>query len=124
MNIRTNGVAEPVDSLPALEAALDRAFAVSPVEFWIECEDGPQMSMLRNGPHAWLMYLRHGDGDWGFCSLSEELPPGTAEFTLSNGQVDEHPLAWCIPLDQCRRAIHSFFETAGGMPRDVVWLES
>jgi hypothetical protein len=76
--------------------------------------------MLRNGDTAWLMYIRY-PGDAGFSSRGDTRRSGTAEFRLSNGQVDEYPLAWCVDIEQCYMAVAYFFVNNGGRPEWIHW---
>ena len=71
-------------------------------EIWVEAGDGQSMCALINGDLGWLMYLRE-PGDAGFSSRNPDYkgnPDATREYYLSNGQMDEHPAAWAIPIDQ------------------------
>ncbi|WP_247661421.1 Imm1 family immunity protein [Ideonella alba] len=79
--------------------------------------------MLRNSGNAWLMYLRHA-GDSGFVSFGEAGRAGTEKYLLSHGQEDEYPLAWCIELEQCYKAIAYFYVNEGAMPDWVQWHEA
>jgi hypothetical protein len=80
------------------------------------------MTMLRNGDHAWLMYLRY-NGDSGIVSHGDPHVPGTCSYTLSNGQVDEYPLSWCIGVDRCLKAITCFFVNEGTLSDFVSWQQ-
>jgi hypothetical protein len=70
---------------------------------------GPSLVALLNESIGWLMYLRHADGDSGFCSRNptfgdSDVSPDRAfvsrfegvlvpviEYRLANGQVDQYP---------------------------------
>jgi hypothetical protein len=93
-------------------------------ELWASVsQDGPSLSMLRNGPCAWLMYLRF-NGDAGFVSQGELTQTGKASYTLSNGQVDHYPLSWCIDLELCYGAVAYFFAYEGARFPWITWLKS
>jgi len=79
--------------------------------------------MLRNGEHAWLMYLRQA-GDSGLNSVGNEQRAGVEKYVLSNGQTDEYPLAWCIEIEQCYKAMAYFFVNEGERPGWVNWHET
>lgn len=53
-------------------------------EVWLDTSgDGPSLAMLVNGQRAWLMYLRHKDGDTGFSSRNPNYngpPRAVMEF--------------------------------------------
>lgn len=102
--------------------ALARARDRHAFELWASMEGGPSMSMLRNGRHAWLMYLRE-PGDSGFWSVGDATRSGVVAFRLSNGQVDEYPLAWCIDVERGLQAVEAFCAWAGAMPGGVDWAE-
>ena len=91
-------------------------------EIWHTAPDGGHLCALTSGEVGWLMYLRE-TGDAGFSSRNPDYrgPAGqTAAFQLSNGQVDEYPLAWCYPTDVVRRAVEHFVAT-GTPPLFVGW---
>ena len=79
--------------------------------------------MLRNGEHAWLMYLR-SSGDDGFVTKGEDHGGQLVAYRLASGQVDEHPLSWCIDLEQCYKAIAYFFVNDGARPEFVFWQKA
>jgi hypothetical protein len=106
----------------AFEASLDGAMTEPEFELWASVRDGPAMCMLRHGANAWLMYLRC-PGDAGFRSTGVERS-GTASYKLSNGQVDEYPLSWCVDVQQCFDAFRSFHRHQGARPKCVAWADS
>jgi len=78
--------------------------------------------MLRNGEHAFLMYLRE-EGDSGFTSRSQVQSDKMISFTLENGQVDQHPAHWCVGISECLKAFSYFAEHDGARTPDVIWHE-
>ncbi|HEX7863336.1 MAG TPA: Imm1 family immunity protein [Variovorax sp.] len=123
IEVSFNGRPQAIASDEAQRLALEGFDAEPRFELWLSVPDGPSMCMLRNGPHAWLMYLRE-PGDHGFASEGDAALEGVAHYTLSNGQVDEYPLSWCIGLPQCHAAIAFFFASEGRRPDGVTWRES
>ena len=105
----------------AFDASLDTAMAEPTFELWVSVPDGPAMCMLRNGADAWLMYLRW-PADAGFSSMGIERS-GAASYALSNGQVDEFPLSWCVDVQSCFDALRSFHRHHGATPVHS-WAES
>lgn len=99
MELAINGRALDAGSAQAFDAALNGANAEPEFELWATIPDGPSLCMLRNGSNAWLMYLRY-PGDTGLRSCGAETS-GAVHYTLSNGQVDECPRAWCIDVSTC-----------------------
>ena len=85
-------------------------------------EDEQSMTALTNGEFGWLMYLRE-DGDAGFSSRNPDYRGEAAEtmdFYLSNGQLDEYPLAWVLPIKQIERAL-DYFEKHRRLPESIIW---
>ena len=106
----------------AFDASLGSAMAESAFELWVSVPDGPAMCMLRNGADAWLMYLRW-PADAGFRSVGVERS-GTASYALSNAQVDEYPLSWCVDVQSCFDAFRSFHRHQGVRPKCIDWTDS
>ena len=96
-------------------------------ELWlIAGDDGPSLTMLVNGAYAWLMFLQNQD-DVGFHSLNLSYH-GSAElrmkFQLSNGQMDEYPVAWTLALEDAFDACEYFMTTQGGRSPAITWEDS
>ncbi len=122
VRLQLDGLALDVATTERLGQALDEAAARTIFELVACVDEGPAIFMLRNGPHAWLMYLRE-PGHTGFHSCGNPDREGVAAFTRSNGQVDEHPLAWCIDVEQCLQAIAYFCVNDGTQPPWLAWSE-
>jgi len=120
MRITFNGEDQAIASIEELGFALDRFDAESSFEMWIATDDGPSMTMLRNGDHAWPMYLRF-NGDSGFVTRGDQGREGVGAFELSNGQIDEYPLSWCVDLERCYKAIAYFFVNDGAQYSFIEW---
>jgi hypothetical protein len=118
--ISFNGNSKQCETTEALGVLLDEFNHEATFELWIEIAGGPFMGMLRNGENAFLMYLRFA-GDAGVPSRAAVPRPGTATFRLSNGQIDEYPLSWCLEVDQCYQAIAYFFVNEGTKPDWIHW---
>lgn len=91
-------------------------------EVWVETEDGQMMCALINGDRGWLMYLRES-GDGGFSSRNPTYdgpPEAMMEFLLNNGQMDEYPLAWTLPIQEVQRAL-GYFKTERKPPPFITW---
>ena len=91
-------------------------------EVWIETENGQLKCALINGNMGWLMYLRER-GDAGFSSRNPNYDgpaDATLDYYLSNGQRDEYPLAWALPLEEIRCAI-AYFEREQKPPPFITW---
>jgi hypothetical protein len=87
-------------------------------EVWIDHGNFPIMCALINGDRGWLMFLRY-DGDGGFSSrASDYLGPkdAVADYMLSNGQRDEYPVSWTLPVDSIYRALECFAANKSAPP--------
>ncbi len=114
------GADYPCNSIDEFSVALD-AFDVEPVfELWLTVPGGPAVSMLRNGASGWLMYLRDEE-DAGFRSVGESTRTDQCDFRLSNGQIDQYPAAWCVPIEDCYRALAYFFVNDGLRTDQITW---
>ena len=90
-------------------------------ETWINHADGASMCALTNGTVGWMMFLEPGD-EIGYRShnpLHAGSDDEMIQYVLENGQMDEYPALWAIPLDDVRRAMGDFADT--GMKPD--WVE-
>jgi hypothetical protein len=92
------------------------------LELWINLEDGQAMCALINGDTGWLMYLRE-EGDAGFSSRNPVyVGPAEAvrEYELENGQNDEYPAAWALPITEVQSGLEYFIVNKKPAPR-IVW---
>ena len=121
--ITFNGADEEIRTIESLGLALDRFDNQPKFELWVSENEGPSLCMLRNGEHAFLMYLRFS-GDSGFVSNGEASAVGVVKYQLSNGQLDEYPASWSIPKEQCYKAVAYFFVNEGQRPEWLAWHES
>ena len=123
LELTINGSAFEVRNLEDLKKVLSRAAEGQFSEVWLcKPQGGPSLCALINGESAWLMYLRHSEGDPGFSTRNPNyagLREAMIEFRLSNGQVDHYPAAWNITTQEALRALNHFFATLDRAP----WLE-
>lgn len=87
-------------------------------EIWKETKDGQKLCALISGNKGFLMYLRHS-ADVGFTSRNPSyMGPEKAmiEYTLNNGQVDEFPASWAIPVEEIEKALEYFDQSAAPPP--------
>lgn len=62
------------------------------------------------GASGWLMYLRE-EGDSGLSSRNLDYRGAedvVQEYYLDNGQRDEYPLSWALPVVEIQRAMENF----------------
>src|SRR5262249_46706721 len=84
---------------------------------------GPALAMLGNGARAGLRDLRAA-GATGFSSRNPPYsgpPDALMEFVLENGQVDDYPMAWTLPVEQTIAACEYFVATQGDRSPEIVW---
>jgi hypothetical protein len=87
-------------------------------EVWHRKDDGRALCALIHSERGWLMYLP-GLEDTGYSSRDPDYsgdPGAKMEFVLSNGQRDEYPVAWTLPLERIERAFRYFDETGDRAP--------
>ncbi len=120
IHVELNGRTLPVSSLEDLDLALDDIDAERSFELWVSVPAGPALCMLRNGTNAWLTYLGE-PGDPGWHSVGDASREGEASYTLTSGQVDAYPLSWCVDVEDCYRAVASFYVNDGERPTS--WFE-
>ena len=112
-----------VNTVEELGLFLDRLVGISPCDIWLTAENESFLCMLKQDEFSWLMHLRY-PGDSGFTSIGNIDALGKAKFTLSNGQVDEYPVAWCIELETALKALSYFWINEGKQPDFIEWWET
>ena len=124
--LNVNGYSFDVRNLEDLRAALKGVGDTQFSEVWLLSSDGgPSLCALINREAAWLMYLRHDEGDPGYSTRNPDYtgPEDTKiEYRLENGQVDEYPAAWNITTQEALRALAHFFTTLERAPW-LLWHE-
>jgi hypothetical protein len=130
---------DPFHSLDPLEPlTLQQEFALAQttepgVVLMYERErEKPGKEMLSAFVHqdrAWLYYWQvdehKGYDDVGFRSYDpfyKERPMLCFPYTFANGQVDEYPCSWTIPVDEAIRAVEYLLD-GGRMASWVHWCE-
>ena len=91
-------------------------------EIWVDADDGQSMCALINGNQGWLMYLRE-EGDAGFHSINPNYGGGPDEimkFVLNNGQCDEYPMSYVLPIEQVEQALE-YFKKETKPPTFIIW---
>jgi hypothetical protein len=123
LDARDMSVSTAKDLRQCLEQVRQQQFS----ELWLIVEDdGPSLTMLVNGDYAWLMYLQNPD-DTGFNSLNlsyQGLAELRMKFQLSNGQMDEYPVAWTLALEDAFDTCEYFVATQGGRSPAITWEDS
>jgi hypothetical protein len=91
-------------------------------EIWVETSDGQALAALICDSLGWLTYLRW-NGDAGFSSRNPDYNgPSDAltPYLLSNGQEDEYPTSWALPIEKVRQALDYFREHCQP-PSFIMW---
>ncbi|MBD9467422.1 hypothetical protein IB230_00015 [Pseudoxanthomonas sp. PXM01] len=89
---------------------------------WFDGPHGEALSAMISGDLGWLMYLRE-PGDAGFSSRNPEyVGPDDAfvDYVIDNGQLDQYPASWALPLPLVMQAIEHFRST-GLPPLFITW---
>lgn len=92
------------------------------LELRVETPDGAALYALLNGDSGWLMYLRE-NGDAGFSSRNPAYAgpsDSVIQYRLDNGQLDEYPASWALPVEEVKNAIRHFLRTGEPAPW-IVW---
>ena len=80
--------------------------------------------VLITGDRSFLTFFRYS-GDAGFSSRDPAYtgpPTATLDFELSNGQVDQHPLAWTVTTEDALRVVEYAFLHRARAPW-IAWHE-
>ena len=122
VTIEFNGKRVAATSIEQFGSALETFDVESQFELWLSWPDGPSICMLRNGFDAFLMCLRFS-GDSGVVSKGDSSNSGSVKYRLKNGQTDEYPASYSIPLEECYKALAYFYVNDGVRPDWVHWEE-
>ena len=127
MQLYLNNQEFPIATVNDLHQHLGRVSQQQFSEIWLITDnDGPSLTILVNGTHAWLMYLYNQEDSSGTISRNPSYSgstEATMQFFLSNGQKEEYPLAWTISLENAFKACEYFLLNQGGRSSTVIWHE-
>ncbi|MBB6430919.1 Imm1 family immunity protein [Algisphaera agarilytica] len=91
-------------------------------ELCIQSPNGDSLLALINGKRGFLVIMNSENGS----SRTSRNPDysddndSTIEYQLSNGQVDEYPESWALPIELIRQAL-SDFEQNHTIPTYITW---
>jgi hypothetical protein len=125
IRVQVNGEECRVSTAADLEEVFSRVRRLPFVELWLTRPNGEALCALTNGDCGWLMHLPAA-GDPGFSSRNpgyDGEPNAALSFQLSNGQVDEYPASWTLPLGELFAAI-GYFCWSGGRTPSVAWHDA
>ncbi len=121
INKQETAIETAEDMERACEAMRQRQFS----EVWIEAsDDGPSLMMLVNGWRALLTYLPNHEGSPGYTSRSPSYAgalDAQIEFLLANGQMDEYPAQWTLPLSFGCAVCRDFIVRQGARSPLITW---
>ncbi len=79
-------------------------------EIWATQSDCSSLCLLTNSSRAFVLYLRY-PGDSGLIATTNDQVTNTMiEFKLSNGQLDEYPARWTVPVHDALKILTSFIQ--------------
>ena len=90
------------------------------LDLWAHAAPDQSLVALISGTVGWLMFLRE-NGDAGFSSRNPSFsgdPDALVDYYLDNGQHDQYPASWALPIEEVQRAMEHFITKA--QPAD--WL--
>ncbi|MEK7950795.1 Imm1 family immunity protein [Luteolibacter soli] len=90
------------------------------LELWATAPPDRSLCALISGDVGWLMFLRE-NGDAGFSTRNPDYSGSADEFIdyqLENGQHDQYPASWALPVSEVQRALEHFITHAEPAP----WL--
>ena len=94
----------------------------SPCDLQFEREDGRVLNAFVHSDRAWLLF-RYDKGDAGFSTRDPDyVGPEDAmlTYTLENGQQDEYPTSWTIPIEEAIRVVQ-YFSRTGDKATWLLW---
>jgi hypothetical protein len=80
------------------------------LELWAAAPPAQSLCALISGDVGWLMFLRE-NGDAGFSTSNPRdcgSPDALIDYQLDNGQHDQYPAAWTLPVSEVQRALEHF----------------
>ena len=80
------------------------------LELWASAPPDQSLCALISGDVGWLMFLRE-NGDAGFSTRNPSYtgsPDALIDYHLDNGQHDQYPAAWALPVADVQRAVEHF----------------
>jgi hypothetical protein len=113
---------EDETKVEAMRKTLEKVRTSIPGELCFENDQGNILTAFVNADRAWLMY-RVDDDDAGYSSRNPTYTgpeEAVLPYILDNGQRDEYPVSWTLPIDEVIRATEYFLETGEKAPW-VTW---
>jgi len=106
----------PAVTSKSLDEHLANTVGATFAEVWLQHDDGHTLGMLKSDNRALLLFLEN-PGAVGRTSRSkDDMPRSPIPFQLTNGQMDEYPAAWTIPVAIAVDALRHFCDTGEPAP--------
>ena len=114
-----------IETAEDLERACDAVRQQFFSEVWFEASaKGPSLVMLVNGRDALLMYFPGNGAIFGFTSRNPAytgVPDAQIEFILANGDMEDYPARWTVPLAEGCAVCRDFVERQGARSSLITW---
>ena len=106
-----NGRETTITTAASLTDAIEQVQSIPQIEVWLSMSnEGPYLCLLRNHDHAVLLYLADSDDAGsvsGIAGEDDDTAP-TISYRLPDGQHEDYPQSWCVPLPHCWQALTDF----------------
>ncbi len=121
INKRETAIETAEDMERACDAVRQQFFS----EVWLEGgAKGPSLVMLVNGRDALLIYFPGNGVPFGFTSRNPAYtgaPDAQIEFILANGDMEDYPARWTVPLAEGCAVCRDFVEQRGARSSLITW---
>lgn len=114
-----------IETAEDMERACDAVREQFFSEVWLEVgAKGPSLVMLVNGKDALLIYFPGHGKIFGFTSRNPTYtgaPDAEIEFILANGDMEDYPARWTVPLSEGCAVCRNFVEQQGARSPLITW---
>jgi len=125
MKLIINKQETAIETAEDLERACDAVRQQFFSEVWLEASaKGPSLVMLVNGRDALLMYFPGNGAIFGLTSRNPAytgVPDAQIEFILANGDMEDYPARWTVPLAEGCAVCRDFVERQGARSSLITW---
>ena len=123
MIVTINGERTTSPHVQAVATLWEHIARLEDAEVWFSVKDGPALCLLKGGRYMFLAYLPSA-GAPGYRTVGNADRSGSFRVPLSNGQVDEYALAWCVEAAAAYEAVLYFLLNEGKRTPDVEWQDA
>lgn len=125
MKLIINKQETAIETAEDMERACDTVRQQFFSEVWLEVGvKGPSLVMLVNGRDALLIYFPGHGKLFGFTSRNPAYngaPDAQIEFILANGDMEDYPARWTVPLSAGCAVCRDFVEQQGARSPLITW---